>query len=54
MTFDLQINLGHNGRPIFHGPVISVLLYFALKNILVFIGKVPLKLYGEKLSSYSS
>ena len=34
-TFDLKINLGH----IFHGPVIFLLLFFALKNILVLLAK---------------
>ena len=30
-TFDLKINLAQ--LPIFHGPVISLLLFFAVKNI---------------------
>ena len=39
MTFDLKIYLSHSGRSIFHGPVISLLLYFALENILVLLAK---------------
>ena len=34
-AFDLKINLGHSG----HGPVIFLLLFFALKPILVSLAK---------------
>ena len=36
-TFDLKINVGHSD--IFHGPMILLLLFFALKNILVLLSR---------------
>ena len=38
-TFDLKINLGHSDLYI-NGPVISLLEFFALKNILVLLAKL--------------
>ena len=37
-TFDLKINLGHSYL-LFHSPVISLLSFFALKNILGLLAK---------------
>ena len=37
-VFDLKINLGHSD--LFHGPVIFLLLLFAVKNILVLLAKL--------------
>ena len=33
------MNLGHSDLPIFHGPVILLPLFFALKNTLVLLAK---------------
>ena len=39
-AFDLKINLGHRDLYFMHGPVIFLLLIFALKNILVLLAKL--------------